>query len=302
MKKILITLLIISLLILSNLYFYFNYKKLEKELFYLNRKLESLNSTLNERDLEIETLKRNFSILQEKYEKLRRENAYINKKLKEYEDIVKEIEYNIEKYKKFISENLNYDFSNKDFIHSIKNYCIDVQEVSYLNLPCAIYILKDKHNFKYINDTYDEIYDIEDFIERGGGDCEDWSLFVAALINYFKKKDNIEKLIVFEQHPGYNFKLYEEGNVIYYYEDAKEVEISLKEYPIINLICYIRSPTESHCIIALSKNILTPKNFEKYILIEPQTGELLKIEDIKDKLNVILNEKYFFFKIWDFWK
>lgn len=302
MKKILITLLIISLLILSNLYFYFNYKKLEKELFYLNRKLESLNSTLNERDLEIETLKRNFSILQEKYEKLRRENAYLNKKLKEYEDIVKEIEYNIEKYKKFISENLNYDFSNKDFIHSIKNYCIDVQEVSYLNLPCAIYILKDKHNFKYINDTYDEIYDIEDFIERGGGDCEDWSLFVAALINYFKKKDNIEKLIVFEQHPGYNFKLYEEGNVIYYYEDAKEVEISLKEYPIINLICYIRSPEESHCIIALSKNILTPKNFEKYILIEPQTGELLKIEDIKDKLNVILNEKYFFFKIWDFWK
>jgi|GEM_PF-3393363 len=270
-----------------------------ENLSYEYKRLEDLYSNLS---LEYKNLTEQYNNLKSMYEILKKENEEY-KKLAMYYEILHNL--SLERHK-FLSENFNYDFSSKPFIKTVKDKCLLENK---LNLPCAINILKEKYSYKYISDKDDELSSVEEFINKKGGDCEDWSLFVSSLINYFVRNYKIDYIILYEQKIGYNFYLYKEGDIEYYYQDATSKNINLIEYKYQNIICYIRNQTEGHCIIALSNEYINPLNLNKVkaVLLEPQSGEYIgNLKEFLEKniIYIIINELDIYYRQrgWNLWK
>jgi len=252
--------------------------------------------------LEYKNLTEQYNNLKNMYKSLRRENE-------EYKNILVyyEAKYNLSlERKQFLNKNFNYDFSYQPFINIIREKCVSN---SSLNIPCAVSILKNKYGYKYISDIGDVLESVEEFISRNGGDCEDWSLFVAALINYFKNTEEIKYISSFENANGQRFYIYEENNILYYYQDAAPKYINLDKYKYTNVICYIINQTYGHCVLALSSIYLNPLNMDsaEVFLIEPQNGEYLgTLEELKKEniINIIINEQDIYYRQfkWDLWK
>lgn len=150
-----------------------------------------------------------------------------------------------------------------------------------LNLACVSFLMENELDILYRDDPGDRLYSIEEIVQRGGGDCEDFSLFFKAVLNGL---DGGLRLEAWENGAG-RYDVYGEGSRVWYYEDADGRELgrlgAMRPYA----ACYYYD-TEGpewlgHCIIMLtgadisSPSDITDAGLADAVFFEPQSGEYM---------------------------
>ena len=154
--------------------------------------------------------------------------------------------------------------------------CVDDRD---LNLGCISFLMEDRLDFVYKDEYPDRLYSIEEMVDKKGGDCEDYSLFLKAFLNSFKEIDEGVKLKGWTESPGSEFVIYETEERYWYYE-GEEVDFGflrdLEPYVICYTTHYSPSLIEGHCIIALSEDSISSAdelgNLDGSLTFEPQNG------------------------------
>ncbi|MFH1785421.1 MAG: hypothetical protein ABH842_03250 [Candidatus Micrarchaeota archaeon] len=191
---------------------------------------------------------------------------------------VENIEQTINESMEWFSANSNMPPSLDYFVSYIEKKCMD----DGLNLACIEFFMKKNLKFSYKNENPDKLYPLDELVSRGGGDCEDYSLFLKAILNDIKENNPDTDVIGWESGNG-EFIVYEGDGRIWYYDHAEEVNFgSLKDLnPVV--ICYTTSYTTNqllgHCVVGLSEQkIETSRDISELSgasLFEPQDGEYL---------------------------
>ena len=154
------------------------------------------------------------------------------------------------------------------------NVCKNAQG---LNMACVPFYTEQDLNFVYRSDSSDELYSIENMVERKGGDCEDFSLFIKAFINSFKNSTSAV-LYGWEDGAG-NFTILDVSDGTWTYRNAQKREFGNSEYFYPYAICFTTIPlVEGHCVVALSTeqvNATTLDLLNGSIVFEPQNGKYL---------------------------
>ncbi|MFH1521110.1 MAG: hypothetical protein ABID61_05685 [Candidatus Micrarchaeota archaeon] len=149
-----------------------------------------------------------------------------------------------------------------------------------LNLPCIEFFMEKRLDFFYEEESPDKLYSIDEMISRGGGDCEDYSLFLKAVLNDLKLSDPDLQVMGWTKGDN-NFMVYEGSSSSWFFKNAQPVYFgSLSDrYPVV--FCYVTSYTDEelrgHCIVALSKEKIETKadlyKLNGAATFEPQDGE-----------------------------
>ncbi len=162
------------------------------------------------------------------------------------------------------------------FMNRIESKCIDDNT---LNLACIPFVMDLKLDFNYRFEYPDRLYSIEEMVGNKGGDCEDYSLFLKAVLNELRE-DNL-RLKGWESSDD-EFIVYETAEEYWYYWGDSHYFGKLWEtYPYV--ICYTTTYSETvyegHCVVALSyENISSAgdfADFEGSEIFEPQDGKYL---------------------------
>ncbi len=131
-------------------------------------------------------------------------------------------------------------------------------------------------------DKWDKILSIKEFLDNGGGDCEDYALFFKAQLNYIL--DRCENKDITLQGWWYSDKekYWADYQEHWYIPNADVREESNYIYP--NIICgkvydYRSDDYAGHCVIALTKSRIKDGSDLGLLMhskiIEPQDGEYL---------------------------
>jgi len=159
-----------------------------------------------------------------------------------------------------------------------------------VNLGCIPNTMKNAFGFNYRTDLLDDrLYSLDEMVSNSGGDCEDYSIFLAAFLNSIKQEyggGGQIALLGWEQDPGSGgfFPVTPKGQ--WGYMDAKAHDLGdlgeLTPY----MVCYITEydaenrTKAGHCVVALSRfgSVSTYEDLEGLAgseLFEPQTGEYI---------------------------
>ncbi len=244
--------------------------------------LSSLRLNLSEREIELTSLYKNLSETEKKLNETEAELQSKQTTLEEYTEEFNELSSDIENIEsslndslQWLSENSKMSAESEYFISYSNRKCMEDDE---LNLAC-IPLFMDRHiGFTYIDEPNDKLNSIDEMIEKGGGDCEDYSIFLKALLNDYE--DNPD-LIGWKPEPGSTFIVHTTSEKEWYYDDSTSVDLGrLEDYhPVV--FCYVTSYTisrlEGHCIVALPEDEIATKEdislLEGAKTFEPQTGE-----------------------------
>lgn len=154
----------------------------------------------------------------------------------------------------------------------------DCLDSGYLNLACIAFKMDRELNFKYKTENPDHLFSLTQMVQREGGDCEDFSLFLKAYLNTLKTHSDYV-LGGWKNQDGSRYEVYRSGSTIYYFNGVGvEFGRISSFYPVV--ICYLTSIEngvyQGHCIVALSKSEIKEtsdlKNLKNAILFEPQNG------------------------------
>lgn len=125
-----------------------------------------------------------------------------------------------------------------------------------INYPCVVFV----HNYSYLPDLNgDHAEPYWQFIQRGGGDCEDFAIYAAALIRR-------------AMHDGYKVRFFENGPGIFwitsrwYYPSSRALDISPRS---VSVVCGIPSEDANyqHCVIYVCGD-------NNCYFVEPQDGSV----------------------------
>lgn len=122
-------------------------------------------------------------------------------------------------------------------------------------MPCVAHEL-EKRGYEYRSEGKDYIKSLKEFEKDDGGDCEDWSLFVKAIINEMEAEYGADELRVVDfSRPGY-FEVYEDGGVTYYYPYA-DINMGIEE---LQVACFPVSGGYGHCALVSEDVIFEPQD------------------------------------------
>lgn len=150
------------------------------------------------------------------------------------------------------------------------------------NLGCFAYLLEEDYGFSYLNETSDRLYSLKEIYARKGGDCEDYSIFISAMIRSLATEGNARELVGWEPGPGGTFKVYERGRRYWYYEGTGAWLghiANVHPYPICYLTDVSGEAPAGHCIVALSPEEIRGTGglsaLEGAKTFEPQNGQYM---------------------------
>jgi len=143
-----------------------------------------------------------------------------------------------------------------------------------LNLGCAIFIMEREMPFRYKDETPDRLYSLAEMKKNGGGDCEDYSLLLKALINTFR-----------ETGRDVGMEAWKYGDGRYVNGEAKPLGNIQNLTPYV--ICFVTgfqgSQFQGHCVVAVGNEVGGVdglSTLDGADTFEPQTGQYLgKIGD-----------------------
>ncbi|MGM5482736.1 MAG: hypothetical protein ACQESF_04710 [Nanobdellota archaeon] len=251
----------------------------------LKASLKHLNSSYN-------TLKYNYKMLNKSYQQLGEE-------YKTQQTDVQRLLTSIELYKQEIERSMEWFQKNSNIkILDIKELEDDLEDKCLKKSSCKIklgclHLVNKGEDYSYksdesTNDQKDKLQSLQDFINNKGGDCEDYSLFYKAELNFLAEKCNEE--ITFETYKEGANNYFLDYDKKLYVKNAKKVTFSGYTSPVI--VCgkieqLPEDKNKGHCAIALSKKIIKNRqdftSLNKAPVIEPQNGKLIGIinKDIK---------------------
>lgn len=161
------------------------------------------------------------------------------------------------------------------FSRYVEDKCVDSGT---LNMGCVSLFMQKRLGFSYIDEQNDRLYSIDEMVGRGGGDCEDYSLFVKALLNSLAGDGSL-RLLGWKAGAGH-FTVYRSsgGGEWYYSGDGTDLG-TLASRPYV--ICYLTSLYGQlplgHCIVALASGEIESVeglgNLGGAVAFEPQNGE-----------------------------
>jgi archaellum component FlaC len=194
----------------------------------------------------------------------------------ELKDEIKEVESSLDETLQWLQDNSHMSAQTEYFIEYSDRKCVDGND---LNLACVAMFMDMHLDFVYVDEPNDKLNSIDEMIAKGGGDCEDFSLFLKALLNDYQANAN---LLTWEEGTG-KFIIHSTSTKQWFYEDAEPLNLGkLKNYyPAV--FCYVTSYTtyrlEGHCIVALPVKEITSRAELHYLdgaeTFEPQTGEYM---------------------------
>ena len=149
------------------------------------------------------------------------------------------------------------------YLDRVMGDCTDDKE---LNLACMSFLLdRTAVNLHYKTDIekgkQDFLQPLNYTIARGGGDCEDYSLFIKATLNSLKKRGagNLEAT-TFAEGGDSRFIVYpieskmDPQQPYYYYEGTRKVSFGKLQDLTPYVVCYWPGGSFGHCTVALSKS------------------------------------------------
>jgi len=212
---------------------------------------------------EINATKEKISIIEEDFETF--QSQYVNlqadyeEKVEEYSALMgqmEDFEADLQEKMYWYSQNADFGGETKGFLSRIETKCIDGRTLS---MPCVAIVLENR-SFEYISEGSDHIKSLGEFEQDGGGDCEDWSIFVKAIINEMAEEEGVNELAVLDPYSVGYMEVYEDDGVTYYYEnDPKYLKIEN-----LSVGCFPMVGGYGHCAL-LSENVL----------FEPQDGAFM---------------------------
>ncbi|VVB66394.1 Uncharacterised protein [Candidatus Gugararchaeum adminiculabundum] len=176
----------------------------------------------------------------------------------------------------FEDNSLMPDYEGFAFMNYIDLYCVTGSKVK---LGCIDSILKDKKGVAYIDEEgYDQLYSLKEIIKRKGGDCEDFSLLLKAILNTLKKNGKDLDVEAWDSAGSGQYIIYEEGDSYFYYPDATGKKLGSIQDLNPYVICFSQGES-GHCIIALStskiNSVADVRKIDRSATFEPQTGQYL---------------------------
>ncbi len=222
----------------------------------MSAELEAISIRIEDTQGRLGELEENFSVFEGEYIELK--GSY-EAKVEEYSQLIgqlEDFEEGLEEKMYWYSENADFGGRNRNFLNTIEGECINGDT---LNMPCVA-IMLDQKGFEYVGEGTDKIKSLDEFEDAGGGDCEDWSIFVKAIINELAREEGVSELeIVHFGKPG-RTDIYEDGNTIYYYPYGSVI-VGIED---LNVACFPVSYGKGHCAL-----------ISEDVLFEPQDGSYL---------------------------
>ncbi|MEM3362195.1 MAG: hypothetical protein QXG16_02660 [Candidatus Anstonellaceae archaeon] len=263
-------------------------KRVVEENRLIKKELEDARGELKQKIDENNQLKEELEKKQKSIEKVEREKIQKESELKklkeEYVEILEEINKSMEWFKQNSFIEKNYSWNSDILLERIEKDCVYKNK---LNLGCIAYLMENTAiSIKYKNDSQigkiDFLQGIKQTIDRGGGDCEDYSLFFKALLNTLKLKLKSTNVTIelFKPNPGTYYIIYPlkrdpQESYWYYPDSIAHPSLKITESYFYS-ICYLNSETEGHCVVGISKNNINNSEelglLEKSELFEPQNG------------------------------
>ena len=151
---------------------------------------------------------------------------------------------------------------------------------STLKLACISFLMEKELAFTYKSEYPDQLLSIDQMINKPGGDCEDFSLFLKAYLNRLKATpadreleawdESGHRYVIFEEEDGTNWYVWGSGHPLGSLQD-------LNPYAICFTTRYEAETFEGHCIVALSEKEITSvedmQNLNGAETFEPQNGQ-----------------------------
>ncbi len=236
---------------------------------HLNEKVNKLEIKVNYLENQNGVMKSNISKLESKIDYLTSE---FNTTIVQQKEQIIQLRSDLEKYDAELKDRLqwiksNSEISNLSEYSSERNLLTKCVQSNQINLGCVWYVIHDKLNIHYINESKDRLYNLTEIYERGGGDCEDLSLVFAASVRYLMNEYNITNFLSWKNGIG-EFVIWREGDSYYYMPDAEETKFNARY---VYVTCFEVNATEGHCIVSFCKDkINTTNEINNCIQIEPQ--------------------------------
>ena len=222
----------------------------------LNSEVASISMDLNATKARITIVEEDFLEFQEQYVELQQD---YNQKVEEYSQLMlqlEDFEDDLQEKMYWYSANADFGGKTKGFLSRIETKCVDGNT---LVMPCVSIVLENR-SFSYISEGKDYIKSLDEFEDDEGGDCEDWSIFVKAIINELVDEEGIDELALVEYGTSGYFEVYEDDGVTYYYTN-EPVYVDIEN---VQVACFPLSGYEGHCALVSDD-----------VLFEPQDGSYL---------------------------
>lgn len=268
-----------------------------------NFKLEMEITSLSK---QINLLENNISILNNNIDKLNFQlytlvynNSELSENLTIAQNIISKNEINLKEYENKIQTSMNWfkensilnisNIKQKKIEQSTYEQCV-IENLDSCNINLGCFVMTEKNELNYYSDNIselgqeDKLYSIVEFLEKKGGDCEDFSLFYKAQFNSMLNRCK-DKSIVFTTYSK-KFGSGEKGDFLidkdneWYIPEVYTVNFEniTNSYIVCGDMYDLNSDTiNGHCMIALTNKSINSIDdlhiLEGSILIEPQTGE-----------------------------
>lgn len=250
------------------------------------QQVTDLSSRLGGTELELNETQATLAQREEELQEARNLSQQKEEQLAGLRDEFRALESDIRETQETINESIQWFRDNSEMPPDLRGFSDsvtgDCREGSGYNLACFAFILERDDNFRYLNETTDRLYSLEEIVQRSGGDCEDYSLLLAAMLRSLAKEDPDEELVAWTPSPGEKFTVYERGTRTWYY-DGHAVELgalgSVYPYPICYLTDVSGDTPIGHCIVALSTKKAGDAGglagLDNARAFEPQNGEYM---------------------------
>lgn len=261
------------------------------ELYDTQTKLKTTNEELNETKDELNQLFGNLEDTKKEFSTLKIEVSNMQKTLNDSVDWFKD-NSELPALNSFDGYLRNVWYEG--FLTNVERSCTNVDDnKDVLNLACISYYMGKSLSFKYTNDEKDELYSIKEMIQREGGDCEDFSLFMKAIINHMEETTPGLRVEAWASSYGNTYQVYGNSKTAEFgwYDHATAWDMGEIKLLTPYVICYTITPEYGHCVVALSDKKITSETQVNQLknakLFEPQNGQY--IGRIGESLDLCVN-------------
>ncbi len=222
----------------------------------LEGKIEGVVVGLEATKVRVTSIEETFEQFQEEYIELQEQ---YEEKAAEYELLmsnIKEFELGLQEKMYWYTANADFGGETKGFLSGADN-CIE--EGGVLNMPCVAHELEER-GYEYRSEGKDYIKSLDEFEKDDGGDCEDWSIFVKAIINEMVEQEGVTELRVVNFGSVGYFEVYTDDGVTYYYSHGDK-NVKVED---LQVACFPVGGGYGHCALV-----------SEDIIFEPQDGSFI---------------------------
>jgi len=185
---------------------------------------------------------------------------------------------------------VNYSASSSILAKRLESDCV---EKGQFNLGCMSHVLENVgFGIHYRTDgakggNADHLQSLNETIDLGWGDCEDYSLLVKSLMNMLKRDLPSTTLLAWQPGGNTDFRVYPlesksmATDSYYYYGGAHGAQLGSAGSFFPYVVCYNVNSASGHCVVALSQRKILSSQEAPLLLgaqvFEPQNGRYLGV-------------------------